>query len=140
MGRKPILLGKIIRLWYKYVLQCCAEPLYIIMQRFNGAAGYKISEKTVQLHVRKLKADSYLAIQKPYLSNKNLNPRIPCARLHENWTLSQWSNMLFTHQSSFSVRPMKSKLRVWRNLGTKMDLHTMVPTYKSGFQTMNVCR
>ena len=76
MGRRSILSERGMRIWHKYVLQYCTEPFNNTVQRFNGATGYKICEKTGRRYVRKLKMDSFVAIQKPYLSNKNCNARI----------------------------------------------------------------
>ena len=33
-------------------------------------------------------------------------------RKHINWTIKQWSNVAFTDEASFTVRPVKNRLTV----------------------------
>lgn len=64
--------------------------------------------------MQKLKMKSYVAVEKPFVSKKNIAARIQWALNHKDWTQDQWSNVMFTDESSFCVRPNKNKVRVRR--------------------------
>ena len=57
---------------------------------------------------------------------------------HHLWDMTQWSRVIFTDKSSFEVRPMKRNMRVWRKAGERFDAACIVPTYKSGYELVNV--
>ena len=78
-----------MRLYVKYVPQYCLEPVHIIVQQFNHATRYKLTEKTCWNYVGKLKVHVYVATQKQYLSRKNLNPRVLWDRTCETWALKE---------------------------------------------------
>ena len=67
-----------------------------------------------------------------------MNARVTWARQHINWTITQWSNVAFTDEASFTVRPVKNRLTVWRHRGSRLQPRNIVPTFKSGYQTVSV--
>ena len=50
----------------------------------------------------------------------------------------QWSNVMFTYDSCFAVRPVKNILHVWRHEGKRMNPKFVVSSFKSGYQTVAV--
>ena len=137
-GRKQKLSERGMRLFHKYVLEYCFEPLYVIFSRFSEATGLKFHKNTGRRYVRKLNKHCYVAVQKPFLSKRNISKRILWARTHQSWTQKQWSHVMFTDESSFSVRPKKNRLHVRRQKEQKYRQNLTVPTYKSGYQTVPV--
>ncbi len=89
MGRKSKLSERGMCLFNKYVLQNRFDALFVILARFKQATGVSLSEQTGRRYIRKLKMQSYVAIQKPYLSTKNISTRIVWARTHEDWKQEQ---------------------------------------------------
>ncbi len=69
--------------------------------------------------------DIWITVQKLFLSKKNLDPRILWNRTHQNWTINEWGKFAFTD-------------KWWRLLGTKLHQRQIVPTFKSGYQTVSV--
>ncbi len=130
MGRKPKLSERGMRLLRQYILYNKFEPLYIIAARFHESVGLNLSARTVRRYIRKLKMDCYIVVQKPYPSTKNIGARILWARNHEKWTHTQWCNVMFTDESSFTVRPVKNRLRVWRTKETRLHPNFTVPAFK----------
>lgn len=57
-------------------------------------------------------------------------------RLH--WTELEWNNVAFADEFSFTLRPLKSHMRVWRKVSTRYILKNMVSTFKSGFVSLPV--
>ena len=104
-GRKRKLSDQGMRMFQKYVLRNRFEPLHVILARFKTHTGFQLSECTGRRYMRILKLESFIAIQKPFLTRKNIASRIFWARTHQHWTQSQWSRVLFTDESSFTVRP-----------------------------------
>ena len=45
---------------------------------------------------------------------------------------------MFTDESTFTVRSIKNRLRVWRKPGHSWEQQCTVPTFKSGFQSVSV--
>ena len=82
--------------------------------------------------------DCYIAVQKPFLSKKNIAARILWRRTHASWTMKQWATVAFTDESYFTVHPVKNLLHVRRHQGRRLHPHYVVPTFKSGYQTVSV--
>ncbi len=116
----------------------CFDPLYVIAGKFNATTKLHLSESTVRRYIRKLNFQSRIAIQKPFPSKKNMSARVVWGRTHKDWTLEQWANVMFTDESCFTVRPVKNRLRVWRHNGHRLNSKHIVPTFKSGYQSMSV--
>ena len=49
-----------------------------------------------------------------------------------------WSCVVFNDETSFEVRPMKRNMRVWRMNVKRFDTSSIIPTYKSGYELMNL--
>ena len=62
-----------------------------------------------------------------------MKARLQWANLYEQWDNSQWKRVVFTDESSFTVRPTSLKKRIWRKANTKFELRNLVPTFKSGY-------
>ena len=114
MGRKRKLSERGMRLLQRYIIQYCFEPMCTITGRFNAATKLKLSVVTVRHYDKILNIRSYIAIQKPFLSKRNVNNCIQWGLKHKDWKLTQQSNDMFTDEASFSVHPMRNRLRVWR--------------------------
>lgn len=50
-----------------------------------------------------------------------------------------WSHALFTVENSFEVQPIKRNMHVWRKDSGRFDPACMIPTYKYGYELLNVC-
>ena len=138
MGRKPKLSARGMRLLQQYVLNNKFDPLHTIAARFKDSTALNLCERTVRRYIRKLKMDCYIVVQRPFVSSKNTEARILWARTHDGWTLAQWTNVMFTDESSFTVRLVRNRLRIWRARGTRFHAKSVVPTLKSGYQSVSV--
>lgn len=137
-GRKRKLSDRGMRLFQRYMFEGCFDPLFVIVGRFNQTTSLQISVGTARRYVKLLNLQSYVAVQKPFLSKKNIAARIIWARTHEHWTQKQWANVMFTDESSFTVRPKKNRMHVWRHRGQRLRTKFMVATFKSGYKTVSV--
>ena len=50
----------------------------------------------------------------------------------------QWDKVIFSEESSFTIRPTTNKERVWCKANTKFNLHNLVPAFKSDYATVFV--
>ena len=57
---------------------------------------------------------------------------------HVKWTQNQWDIVIFSDESSFTVRPTALRKRVWREANTRYHLNNLVPTFKSDFVSLPV--
>ena len=119
-------------------MENCFKPLHTIVACFNAYTGLNLSERSGRRYMKLLKMSSCIAVQKPFLSKKNIDARILWARTHKNWSLNQWGKVAFTDESCFTVRPTRNRLRVWRLRGTRLIQENFVPTFKSGYQSVSV--
>ncbi len=108
------------------------------MARFNHHTQLHLSTWTVRRYIKKMNMTPYIAIQKPFLSKKNMNACIVWARTHGSWSMQQWANVAFTDEATFTVRSVKNRLKVWRHRGSRLHQRQIVLTFKSVYQTVSV--
>ena len=94
MGRPFELSPRGMRLLQKYVVGNCFDPLRTIVAKFNTATDLHLTESTAGRYKRKFIMKNFIAMQKPFLSKKNMCARVIWGRTHKDWTLQQWSNVM----------------------------------------------
>ena len=50
----------------------------------------------------------------------------------------QWDTVVFSDESSFTLRPLKNHTRIWRNIGTRYEIDIIVHTFKSGNALLSI--
>ena len=58
--------------------------------------------------------------------------------MHVGWDEAKWSNVLFTDESTFDIKPTKNNVRCLRKTGERLEFDCMKPTFKSGRRSVNV--
>ncbi len=137
-GRKIKLSERVLRKLMNYVKQNRFKSLSIIVAGYNAFAPVKISFNTLRRYLHKQGIKSCIAVSKPFLSTRNIRARILWANLHQNWSLSQWQNVVFSDESSFTARPTSLRKRVWRLSCQRYDTKYILPTFKSGYICISV--
>ena len=74
-----------------------------------------------------MKMYEFIAVQKPYLSKNTMSARIVWASTHELWAQEKWNQVMFTDESSFTVRPKKNRMQMRRKKGENLRLKHTVP-------------
>ncbi len=77
-------------------------------------------------------------MEEPYLTEKHIASRLNWAITWRNWMTIDWGKVMFSDESSFTVRPTKLCARVWRKEGTRYNPSNLVPTFKSGYVSLSV--
>ena len=49
--------------------------------------------------------------------------------------LQLWSKFVFSHESTFTIKPTSLRKRVWRKEGARYKPVNLLPTFKSGYQS-----
>lgn len=83
------------------------------------ARGVNVSSRTV---IRRLQENGLRAFRPatgPRLLVRHRQDRLRFARDHVNWTRDQWSRVLWTDESRFSLRSPDGRERVWRRNGER---------------------
>ena len=137
-GRKHKLGPRCQRRLIKYVRDNNKQPLFVIAARFRTLDGTKLSKRTIRRYLHKKHIRSYIASSKPFLTMKHIDARLSSRTLRHAWTMQQWSKVAFTDECSFTLRPMKNYIRVWRREGSRYETANMVHTFKSGYVSMSV--
>jgi hypothetical protein len=63
-----------------------------------------ISKNTIKRRINEAGIFGYVAASKPYVNEKQRKNRLEWALEHQNWTIEQWSNVLFSDESPFVLR------------------------------------
>lgn len=85
-----------------------------LQHRLLTVRGVEISERTIRRRLVENGLTSRRPATGPQLLPRHRRARLQFARLHENWTLRQWGEVLFTDESRFSLRSPDGRERVWR--------------------------
>ena len=74
--------------------------------------------------------------QNPLTSFKNRKLRLAFAKAHQNWTVDQWKNILFSDESKFNLFGSDGKKRVWRPKNTRYNTKYTKKSVKHGTSAM----
>ncbi|CEG80061.1 hypothetical protein RMATCC62417_14446 [Rhizopus microsporus] len=74
--------------------------------------------------------DSYFAAQRPALTKEHMKKRLRWVQEHVNWTDEQWSGVIWSDESRFTVTGNDGGARVIRKVGEQYDAKHIVPTKK----------
>jgi hypothetical protein len=82
---------------------------YLSNNNIKRDLNLNISEWTIGRRLRDIKLNSYWTLTKPFISKVNMKKRLLWARQHEHWTLRQWKSVLFSDESTFTLRYQQRK-------------------------------
>ena len=137
-GRKQKLSDRSIR----NLLSCARKnrfcSIHTITAKFNEFSTIKVCVNTVRSILHKNGMKNYVAASKPFLSKLNIKRRRKWAQEHQYWDAIQWDKVVFSDESSFTVRPKHVRKKVWRQKGRRFDTQNTVSTFKSGYVSISV--
>ncbi len=79
-------------------------------------AGIKTSRATHR-HAKEFGYSCRIPLVKPLLNHRQRQRRLTCATKNKNWTVAQWSKVLFSDESKFFILFGNQGPRVWRKGG-----------------------
>lgn len=104
----------------------------ILMEMYNASMQVKVSRSTVQRALKRRGLIGRVAARKPYLRPNNVKKRLTFALAHKDWTVQQWSNVLFTDESKYELFGNMKRAFVRRRKGEKYLDQCLIPTVKHG--------
>ena len=113
-------------------------PLRKIAAIFNAQGTISISTRRSRRYIQNIGFKNRVAVRKPFICSANLVERTHWALRHWHWSMFEWSRIVFTDESHFEVRPVKRNMGVWRKDGERYSTEYMLPTFKSGYELVNV--
>jgi len=137
-GNNPKLDADGLKMLENFVEKNRFLPVEKLGAKFYLHSDVKLTANTLRGYLHKLGFNARTAAQKPFLSEKNVARRLVWADSHEKYTEEEWRRVIYSDESSFAVRPMKNNIRVWRKKNERFNFSCMIPTFKSGYQLVNV--
>ncbi len=80
-------------------------------------AGVKASRATTHRRVKEFGYSCHIPLVKPLLNHRQRQRRLTWAKEKKNWTVAQWSKVLFSDESKFCISFGNQGPRVWRKGG-----------------------
>ncbi len=80
-------------------------------------AGVKASRATAHRRVEEFGYSCCIPLVKPLLNHRQRQRRLTWAKEKKNWTVAQWSKVLFSDESKFCISFGNQGPRVWRKSG-----------------------
>jgi transposase len=99
------------------VLRDRALTSNILASRLLEARGTQISARTVRRILHESDLSSQKPVACPKLTADHRVNRMRFAEDHTNWTIQQWSSVMFSDKSRFCLRSPDGRERVWRRPG-----------------------
>ena len=105
------------RLIERQALQTRTASSSIIRRHVRVAANINISQQTIRNRLHGFNLSSRLPAVRPRLTPAHRAARRAFCRRHVRWTRHQWSQVLFSDESRFTMNHNDGRLRVWRRPG-----------------------
>ena len=127
-----------IRILKRVIIKNNMKPLYLSVTEFKEDCGYKIYIKTIRKYIHKCGIRNYAAASKPYLMPHHILNRERWAYMRKNWSMYKLATVAFSDESKFTLKTIALRKRVWRKQLERYKTIKLVPTFKSGYQSISV--
>ncbi|GFV12586.1 glucose transporter type 1 [Trichonephila clavipes] len=88
----------------------------LLQQHLRSATGTTVSTQTVRNRLHGVGLYARRSMVCVRLSSRHRRDRRDWATEHVNWRRNEWSNLLFSDESRFSVHPDNRRIFIWRDL------------------------
>lgn len=92
----------------------------------------EMSEKTLRKTLNSMGYRSCRVREKPFLTISHMSKRLEWAQDKLNWTMEEWSRVIWTDEASVELGRESKRVNVWRKEGEEWDPQCLAPTFKSG--------
>ncbi|GFS78609.1 transposable element Tcb1 transposase [Trichonephila clavipes] len=94
----------------------------LLQQHLRSATGTMVSTQTVRNRLHGVGLYARRPIVCVRLISRHRRDRREWATEHVNWRRNEWSNVLFSDESRFSVHPSNRRIFIWRECGSRNNL------------------
>ncbi|GFU65791.1 transposable element Tcb2 transposase [Trichonephila clavipes] len=91
----------------------------LLQQHLRSATGTAVSTQTVRNRLHGVGMYARRPIVCVRLTSRHRRDRREWATEHVNWRRNEWSNVLFSDESCFSVHPDNRRIFIWRDRGSR---------------------
>ncbi|GFX18354.1 transposable element Tcb2 transposase [Trichonephila clavipes] len=91
----------------------------LFQQHLRSATGTTVSTQTVRNRLHGVGIYARRPMVCVRLTSRHRRDRREWATEHVNWRRKEWSNVLFSDESRFSVHPDKKRIFIWRDRGSR---------------------
>ncbi|GFU95423.1 transposable element Tcb2 transposase [Trichonephila clavipes] len=91
----------------------------LLQQHLRSATGTTVSTQTVRNRLHGVGLYARRPIVCVRLTSRHRRDRREWATEHVNWRRNEWSNVLFSDESRFSVHPNNRRIFIWRDHGSR---------------------
>lgn len=98
----------------------------------NTCLDKPVSTATVRKELHDMGIHGRAAIPKPLIKPKNAAERMRWCKDRKQWETDQWSQVVFSDESSFTLFPTSGRVYVWRTSGEAYNPDCLLPTVKHG--------
>lgn len=99
-----------------------------LQSELRRAHGLQVCSETVRKRLCESNLRSRRPLRKPRLTVQHKVRRLAFAREHADWTIEQWSRVLFSDESRFRLTNCDGRLRVWARPGERYR-HELIQEY-----------
>jgi len=115
------------------------ESLTNITQMINETIPSPVQPSTLQRHLEALyELSKYIAAKKPFINENQRKKRLNWAREHRALTMLDWERVIWTDEASVEVGKESRQSLVWCRPGEQYNQECLVPTFKSGPQSLMI--
>ncbi|KAE8980037.1 hypothetical protein PR001_g24275 [Phytophthora rubi] len=100
--------------------------------------GRKISAWTIRARIHAAELNGRTARKNPYLSKKHRRARLAYAKKYDHLTTEQWDDVLFTYEARVELHGSTGRVSVWHRTHEAFSDKCVLPTFKSGRQSVMV--
>jgi len=90
-----------------------------LRDELRAASNTNVSDQTIRNRLRAANLASRVAAVRTTLLPRHRVARAAWCTQHVRWTVRQWSDVLFTDESRFTLRFNDGRVRVWRRVGER---------------------
>lgn len=119
------------RITDRQMVRIATKDRFITADEIRQRIGVPVSLSTVIRRLKEKGLKSRFATKKPLISERNRKKRLEWCKKHEQWTVDDWSKVLFSDESPFWVRCKRAK-RAWSKRGEGLRPETCQATVKHG--------
>jgi transposase len=108
-----------------------------LCEDFVASTSTNISQITLKRHLHKNNIYGRVGVKKPFVNAANRMKRLSWAKKRKNW-VNEWENIIWSDESRYEVFRGNGKRYVWRNTQEKYNPKCLIPTFKSGRESVMV--
>ena len=108
-----------------------------LCEEFISSTSTNLSSITLKRHLHKNKIYGRIGAKKPFVNAANKIKRLNWAKIRKDW-INEWENIIWSDESRFEVFGGDGRRHVWRNSQEKYEPKCLIPTFKSGQESVMV--